>query len=621
MTKAQCRDWHNNLQAQFPADGKRKTALYEGRALSESALFIGGRRIVACRNIKRDVDGHMPIISLMTWDGTWANMLRDVGDTHWLRTSDVFATWTAMAREADLMNEKILGGSQPPSVCQCAAQSQQGMKHPCGRCGVHVPCELLAPGIWDVNECPKCRDTHPPGGLDRGAVQMARLSLKKTLSVEYERRRLDPKSDEFSSTLEGGEKKLLSDLTGLAGTAYVNAFSGKLIQFTCAENHLRPSVNAVFPFGTNATGNAEVHAPNNLAIVPRALNFGKHIQLPITLARISQYCRQMESLNQNDVSHQASVLQQVRVCQEELVEDCRRLTLIRIRAGWTVNERTSRTLTVGLLDYLREEWISGKLHPGSVATPIRRAYFSSQTTSPRWDAVTKDRLLKIVQEIERWTRVELPRQAGCPYFLHRSTMPTDWGWKSCQGLMGDRLQRMTDWCNRYWPTDDTAETLFLECIFQACIGSMIIVKGDPDYATKASMQGKYAEFLGLPMGIDRHDPLTFAVAHRIHGYQMHTGWRASPTSFQDRVDKYNNILVETRTSNFLKHNFEECFSTSVKALVLEVSMPLEFANAELPLAPANLAFEREIESAGKRSNFEDLDGMYSFAEIDDDMCT
>lgn len=72
------------------------------------------------------------------------------------------------------------------------------------------------------------------------------------------------------------------------------------------------------------------------------------------------------------------------------------------------------------------------------------------------------------------------------------------------------------------------------------------------------MQAKYAEFLGLPLDIAYHSGLTFAVAHRVHGYyQMRTGWPLEPHTLQDRVDGLNNIPNEARTTISFKTGFDE----------------------------------------------------------------
>lgn len=150
---------------------------------------------------------------------------------------------------------------------------------------------------------------------------------------------------------------------------------------------------------------------------------------------------------------------------------------------------------------------------------------------------------------------------------------------------------MKGWCNKKWETIDSPLGLFLECIFQVCIHRMSICKDDHDFEAKKFLQAKYAEFLGLPLEIEVHNPLTFAIAHRIHGRQMTTGWPRNPVSLRDRNDNFNNILIETRTSNFFKANFDEETYPQLKKLLLEVQLSPNIANKDLVLLPAKSKFD------------------------------
>lgn len=149
------------------------------------------------------------------------------------------------------------------------------------------------------------------------------------------------------------------------------------------------------------------------------------------------------------------------------------------------------------------------------------------------------------------------------------------------------------YCNRWWVLYDTAITLYLECVFQACIQTMVLNEGDPDCAQKQLLQAKYAEFLNLPLYIERYHPLTFAIAQRFHGHQMRTGWSANPKSMTDRNAKENSILVETQTSNYLKSNYHEVHYPDLKAMILEVGkLPLAIANPGLQMSPYDAKLDR-----------------------------
>lgn len=89
---------------------------------------------------------------------------------------------------------------------------------------------------------------------------------------------------------------------------------------------------------------------------------------------------------------------------------------------------------------------------------------------------------------------------------------------------------------------------------------MVISAEDPDSKLKRDLRDKYTEFLGLPLDITYHNSLTFAVAHRVHGQQMLTGWRVDTTSLRARLDedKNNNILIENRSSNYIRYASTFC---------------------------------------------------------------
>lgn len=113
---------------------------------------------------------------------------------------------------------------------------------------------------------------------------------------------------------------------------------------------------------------------------------------------------------------------------------------------------------------------------------------------------------------------------------------------------------------------------------------MVILTSDPDFAQK---QALYAEFLGLPLHIDTHSFCTFAMAHRVHGRQMLTGWPSDAMCLADRDDTRNNMLIETRSSNFLKHDYNNRDYPSLLQLVLSTQVSLELANERLNMSPYN----------------------------------
>ncbi len=59
---------------------------------------------------------------------------------------------------------------------------------------------------------------------------------------------------------------------------------------------------------------------------------------------------------------------------------------------------------------------------------------------------------------------------------------------------------------------------------------------------------------------------------------MRTSWPINATGLKDRVNEENNILVGTRTSNFLKNNYDASFYPLLKELMVSTEVPKEYAS-------------------------------------------
>ena len=60
-------------------------------------------------------------------------------------------------------------------------------------------------------------------------------------------------------------------------------------------------------------------------------------------------------------------------------------------------------------------------------------------------------------------------------------------------------------------------------MFQACARIAVINPKDPLAVRKLRIQRRYAEFLSLPLVLEKRNLLCFSVAHRNHGRQMESG--------------------------------------------------------------------------------------------------
>ncbi|KAM3507570.1 hypothetical protein MY10362_001712 [Beauveria mimosiformis] len=326
VSKRSFRDWESSLRAPYRPKEFKQPTLYNGQQITNNQRHATGVYIHASRNLTNDTIGPWPLIIIRSWDVNWIARALQAGDRCFATTNDIFKAWAAMAEEADIVNAQICSSFNPESP----------------RIAVHVAMESLE--------------------------NMFRAELNKHISWGMT-------TVGFEETLAAGRLKIKKDLELQHGSAYNNAFSGSEVRFDPLKRHLKPSIDATFPYGRDHAGRSMLHTSANIAIVPLALNYMKHIHLPITVAKISAYYRQYAKLvDEGFPDHQDRQVNSFAMkLQNDLLEECDRLTTIRINAGWKVRSRSGKSLPDDLLNYVREEWISGKFRPGQPKTqPIRR---------------------------------------------------------------------------------------------------------------------------------------------------------------------------------------------------------------------------------------------------------
>lgn len=100
---------------------------------------------------------------------------------------------------------------------------------------------------------------------------------------------------------------------------------------------------------------------------------------------------------------------------------------------------------------------------------------------------------------------------------------------------------------------------------------------------------------------------------------MVTGWPAEPDrwSLEDRLEAHNNILLETRTSNFRENCDHESTYDEIRAGVRETDMSEERMQADLVLGDYDPGLEFGYSPVGANEWSEDeADG---WSEKDDDL--
>ncbi|KLU83937.1 hypothetical protein MAPG_02986 [Magnaporthiopsis poae ATCC 64411] len=524
-----------------------------------------GMAVTLSKIVRNDLGIYFKGLHIRSMDRSWAISPIRTGHSTWMDTGDLARTVSAMAEEADRVNALIESGQIAPSTCRCSPETGHETTYPCGRCGSQTLCTRLQTGEFGIRVCGVC---------------LPKQSAKDiTFPSELSTIPLGESDDAIIAFRAAIVDKLRS--TAKAGVWYTSEFTGReTITYRRPE---KMSIDALFPVGRHPAGGDRVgvHVPGNVAVVEVALNFCKSTALPVSIQAISDYA----SIDKNAVPDPEALA-------STLVDDCRRYTAIRKKYPRLRADRLELQVSDRQLEYDLEEQRSGKWHEGRSPSD-GNIKWGFRITTRRPGLPEFRRLASVIHDIETWSGATLPKSKdGCPYFAHALRMPCNWNWEVCYGLMLQRFNRMRWNCNRKHPTVDIAFTIYLECVFQVCVGRMDC-QGDP---TKLKLQAKYKEFLGLPLDVDSGNPLCFAVAHRVHGQQMRTGWATDPEkrSLEQRVrdDEDNNVLIETRTSNFLKHTYHESVYPLLIDLFKSIKMPKSMVDFEMVPGPYDPELDR-----------------------------
>lgn len=552
--------------------------------------------------------GKWPVLRIASPDYSWSNPVREAGTAVWLQTNDLRGTWMAMARATDQVNARIHAGEVPPSFCTCTDEVKSA--HPCGLCGVVWGCaSLQLHSSSGLRACARCHVRYPSHGS--AAQMLTRLQISGILSQDkkgYNKTIESAVIEDVLKTMRTWADDLLSNEQG---SRYPSQYTARQLQPILQTRYPDSmSIDAVFPFVLHSSGQVLIHSAENCALIPLSLNYLKHIHLPIFLSKVSVYYHQYLALDPFTMAGQLEETRELEQIRQKLVADCNELATIRRKVPYKRKTRMELQVSPEQIEYLKEEWVSGKLRPNSPAQPLPRYtdWLSCPPVQEEWET-QMPYILQIIEEIEDFTGVCLPRGSdGCPFFAHPDTMPSDWNWQICVGFMAFKTMRLTLACNAKWTTEDTPLTIFLECIFQVSVGCMVILAEDPD--SKRDLRSKYAEFLGLPLVIRFCNPLTISIAHRIHGKQMRTGWPKNPTKLMDRINENNNLLIETQASNYIKCCFNETHYQRLRDQVLDVQIPLEWANDNVQPRPFDPELELGLPEKLEDGDFDDEDDVW-----------
>jgi hypothetical protein len=374
---------------------------------------------------------------------------------------------------------------------------------------------------------------------------------------------------------------------GLDADQWHDTYTGQTQQLS-NDNAVRAgdfSIDAVMPIGRTSEGSVGLHCPGNVVVTSRCLNFFKHIHLVALLQGISTFVNDTETIQNGN---HTNISKQTLICglQKNLMSFCDELSAVRTLVPYRRDGRLEMDISTAEIDDLLQMFKSAKL-PTNARDPLPRMYLEYHISRNTWLSDDLSRIKAIIREIQREFRVEFPLSDDkCPYFGFPDTMPDDWCWRRAFGLATDRLFRMKQQCNGYWITIETPLTIFVEIIFIVCVRECTMNEDEDGlvYTAHERMQLrlKYCEFLSLPITVYALHPLCFALTHDKHGQRMATGFTNDATSLRDRNESRNNMLVETRTSNYTKWQFHEDDYPGIKDTVRKINIPTEYYERGAP---------------------------------------
>lgn len=498
----------------------------------------------------------------------------------WLQSGDLKAAWLAAARAIASARLDIAAKIPSTSTCFCTSVGLDQVKvHHCSKCGTERLCADLVNSVYGLRMCRACDKKEK---LNVGfAEQFTKALLRVSHATECRRGKeagVDSKANNYiRAQLFEEHTKRFSNSSAAWNDGYRQKQQNLAVESEggLIRNPNQPSPDAVFPYAPAATSLTHKiprrHCAGNVELTSLALNLAKNVQLPAMLHILKWYTNEYE-LWQRGVKTDL----EMRNTRTKMVQHSTTLRKIRVKANFQHAIRKKQPFNQQRFDRDKDEWLTGRLRqePG----PWDEENYLSTYRSNPWPADVMSRVRTLIDELEKEFGIQLPRgkEDDCPWFFDDETVPTGWCWRLCMIIISDRWRRVYAGCNGLDDTVDEPADILIEIIFISCVNICTPADGFWSKGEKEHFKVKYAEFLGLPMNAAVMDPLCFSVSHRLHGQQMRTGWENGATTLSGRSDARNNILVETRTSNYLKHNFAGDTYEMLKQMIREIKLPVSW---------------------------------------------
>ncbi|KAF4547816.1 Hypothetical protein D9617_35g089670 [Elsinoe fawcettii] len=480
-------------------------------------------------------------------------------------SNDAKAAWSEAATAAIHTQLDISRNTPPPSRCDCPDQNTMNIaNHPCGWCGRDTVCTQLVMTRYGVRACRSC--TADPAEFAVGLPEIIAVSsLSKMYRHDMKKEGISLRDSVARNILDDAKLEVqhhfsMTDgsLRWLAGyTSLVLELSNEGTGRVGVVDALLISADAAWPYLMVLTSRGWQifrHCKGNIRMIPWALNALKHTWFPGWLKLVSDFF-----LLQEDVAVGKADQQTLATATTDLIQRATDVRIVRVKARMQQRMRVGRSLCWERMQLDLEEWRACRPRPDEHGAFEQKMYHA-----------------------------KTPGYAG--FFGLPGTMPSTWGWPLCSRILHHRFGFMTQFCNGRDPTDDTDDTIFIEIIFQVCVRACnldddLTVNGKYwSHDDKLEMKVQYREFLGLPLKAELVDPLCFSIGHRLHGQQMRSSWTGL-ASLDDCDWRNNNMLVEIKSSNLFKSNFETKQYPDLYHLIRNVDLSKDLADFELHFSP------------------------------------
>ncbi|KAK4898657.1 hypothetical protein LTR27_003829 [Elasticomyces elasticus] len=584
-TKNELRMIIDRIVLQYAEPNKRSPGVYDGRKIvrwdRQPRLRLSC--LAPSKLVRRDCKGTLPGMTLHSLDRTRALPIIDAIDKKFVDSKgDIKEAWLAGLEAHESAEIDIANGVKAPSVCNCAPGDKSNTSHPCGMCGASCLCSKRRRNALGLDCCEICytidaksgRSSLPEESLVCLAKGSVRREAGKAVDSAHWRGIIRDLIDELRGFFQGDPKLLNAD--GTKKPVYLDEYTGQYVEMS-ADSFMHPdniSPDAINPYAIDTHGRQYIHMEGNLGF----------------------YIRQLEAVLKGSTTLSEGELREMIIKASAV---CRK---VRIKFGWAQAARHG-TVSHKQYKYDLEQMKAGKLRPQDErpAQPWNHPSYSLKNAERHrlWPQDDIDRVKGLVEALESEFDVKLPGLDECAWIRDSHAVPEGWGWGMVNALFSRRWTRIRDGCNKGEAMWDRPDNLYVEGVFQSCVNKCKIKEGTEGEEgkqwtndEKRAFKERYSKFLNLPLVADVFDALCFALAHAEHGQPMRTSWVAEPRDLGDRDDSLNNMLFETRTSNYLKANFpQECYP-KLKDMMRNVRIPDEIITiGGEPLADVLAKFE------------------------------